>query len=209
MGDDFKLVNSVGVVFDGTITDPGATEGDVLTVQSDGSIAAAAGGGSGTVTSVSSADTSIVVTSATTTPSLQLASLSTIAANEGGTVPVANGGTGQTTAQAGYAALGVAGTVTVASNAGTCAVANRVNTFTNSSAATMAITIATAGATDGQTMIVRVYDFSAAAETIGWTNTENSTVTAPTTSNGSTTLPLTVGFQFNGATSKWRCVATA
>jgi hypothetical protein len=40
-------------------------------------------------------------------------------------------------------------------------------------------------------------------------NTENSTVTAPTTSNGSTTLPLTVGFMFNGSTSKWRAVASA
>lgn len=39
-------------------------------------------GGSGTVTSVSSADTSIVVTNATTTPSLQLATLDVLAANE-------------------------------------------------------------------------------------------------------------------------------
>lgn len=99
--------------------------------------------------------------------------------------------------------------VSVSSNAGTCSVSYRLNTFTNSSAATMAITIATAGATDGQLMIVRVYDFSGVAETIGWTNTENSTVSAPTTSNGSTTLPLTVGFQYNGSTSKWRCIASA
>lgn len=124
-------------------------------------------------------------------------------------ISVAHGGTGQTTGQAALNALGPTAAVTVTSNAGTCAVTNRVNNFTNSSAATMAITIATSGATDGQTMIVRVYDFSGVAETIGWTNTENSTVTAPTTSNGSTTLPLTVGFQFNGATSKWRCVAAA
>lgn len=48
------------------------------------------GAGSGTVTNVSSADSSIVVTNPTTTPSLHLGSLSTIAANEGGTVPVAN-----------------------------------------------------------------------------------------------------------------------
>lgn len=80
---------------------------------------------------------------------------------------------------------------------------------TNSSAATMAITIPTSGAVDGQMMMVRVYDFSAVAQTIGWTNTENSLATAPLTSNGSTTLPLTVGFQFNGQTSKWRCIAVA
>jgi hypothetical protein len=99
--------------------------------------------------------------------------------------------------------------VTVTSNAGTVPVTYRLNTFTNSSAATMAITMATASAVDGQMTIVRIYDFSGVAETIGWTNTENSTVTAPTTSNGSTTLPLTVGFQFNGATSHWRCIASA
>ena len=97
-------------------------------------------------------------------------------------------------------------TVTVASNAGTCSALYAINNFTNSSAATMAITLSTTGAVDGQEMIVRVYDFSAASQTIGWTNTENSGVSAPTTSNGSTTLPNTVTFQYNSATSKWRCI---
>lgn len=99
--------------------------------------------------------------------------------------------------------------VSVSSNAGTCPVTSSLDTFTNSSAATMAITIATASATDGQKKIVRIYDFSAVAQTIGWTNTENSTISVPTTSNASTTLPLTVGFLYNGSTSKWRCVAVA
>lgn len=99
--------------------------------------------------------------------------------------------------------------VTVTSNAGTCSSSFELNTFTNSSAATMAITVSTSGAVDGQKMIVRIYDATAAAQTIGWTNTENSTVSVPTTSNGSTTLPLTVGFIYNGSTSKWRCVASA
>lgn len=99
--------------------------------------------------------------------------------------------------------------MTVTSNAGTCPVTNELSTFTNSSAATMAITLATASAVDGQKKIVRIYDFSAVAQTIGWTNTENSQVSAPTTSNGSTTLPLTVGFIYNGQTSKWRCMAVA
>lgn len=98
--------------------------------------------------------------------------------------------------------------VTVTTNAGTVPVTFRLNTFTNSSAATMAITMATASAVDGQMTIVRIYDFSGVTQTIGWTNTENSSVTVPTTSNGSTTLPLTVGFMYNGATSKWRCVAS-
>ena len=98
---------------------------------------------------------------------------------------------------------------TVSSNAGTVPVNVDNATFTNSSAATMTITLTTSGAVDGQTKIVRIYDFSAAAQTISWVNTENSQVTVPTTSNGSTTLPLTVGFVYNGSTSKWRCVAVA
>jgi hypothetical protein len=34
-------------------------------------------------------------------------------------------------------------------------------------------------------------------------------VIAPLVSPGSTTLPTTVLFQFNGGTSKWRCVSVA
>lgn len=102
-----------------------------------------------------------------------------------------------------------ANTVTVTSNAGTVPITSKLNNFTNSSAATMAITMATSSAVDGQTSIVRIYDFSGVAQTIGWTNTENSTVSVPTTSNGSTTSPLTVGFMYNASTSKFRCVAVA
>lgn len=116
-----------------------------------------------------------------------------------------------TATQTGYLWVDSNNTVTVSSNAGTCSSAYRLNTFTNSSAATMAITLAVSTPTpaNGQMMIVRIYDFSGVAETIGWTNTENSQVAAPLTSNGSTTLPLTVGFQYNGGTSKWRCIAVS
>lgn len=99
--------------------------------------------------------------------------------------------------------------LTVTSNAATADITHGIQNFTNSSAATMAITLTTTSAVDGQWKEVRIYDFSAAAQTIGWTNTENSTVNAPTTSNGSTTLPLSVLFQYNGSTSKWRTIATA
>jgi len=99
--------------------------------------------------------------------------------------------------------------VTVSGNAGTVPINTRLNTFTNSSAAAMTITMATASATDGQMSIVRIYDFSAVAQTITWVNTEDSSVTVPTTSNGSTTLPLTVGFMYNSQTSLWRCLASA
>jgi hypothetical protein len=99
--------------------------------------------------------------------------------------------------------------ITASGNAATVPVTSKVNTVTNNSAATLTITLTTTSAVDGQTCIVRVLDFSAAAQTITWVNTENSTVSAPTTSNGSTTLPLTIGFMYNNATSKWRCVASA
>ena len=99
-------------------------------------------------------------------------------------------------------------TITVAANAGTVTRANRINKFTNSSAATMTITMSTTAALDGDLVQVRIYDFSAATQTITWVNTENSSITVPATSNGSTTLPLTVGFQYNSATSKWRCIGS-
>jgi hypothetical protein len=99
--------------------------------------------------------------------------------------------------------------ITASGNAATVPITSKINTVTNNSAATLTITMATSGAIDRQLVIVCILDSSAAAQTITWVNTENSTVTAPTTSNGSTTLPLTVGFQYNNATSKWRCIASA
>ena len=102
-----------------------------------------------------------------------------------------------------------ANVVTVTGRAGTVPITNRVNNFTNSAAGTMTITLATTGAVDGQMTMVRIYDFSAAAQTIIWQNAENSSVSTPSTSNGSATSPLTVGFQYNSATSKWRCIAVA
>jgi hypothetical protein len=79
----------------------------------------------------------------------------------------------------------------------------------NNSAAAATITLATSGATDGQSQLIRFYDFSAAAQTLTFVNTENSTVSVPAQSNGSTTLPVTIGFVFNGDTSLWRCVGVA
>ena len=99
--------------------------------------------------------------------------------------------------------------ITASGNAATVPVTYRLSTVTNNSAATLTITMTTTSAVDGQLTMVRILDFSAVAQTIAWVNTENSTQTAPVTSNGSTTLPLTVGFQYNGGTSKWRCIASA
>lgn len=99
--------------------------------------------------------------------------------------------------------------IAASGNAATVPVTARLNTVTNNSAATLTITMATASAVDGQLSMVRILDFSAVAQTITWVNTEDSTVTAPTTSNGSTTLFLSALFMYNGGTSKWRCIGKA
>lgn len=97
--------------------------------------------------------------------------------------------------------------IAASSNAATVPITHRINTVTNDSAATLTITMTTTSAIDGQLSQVRVLDSSAAAQTITWVNTENGEGTAPTTSNGSTTLPRAALFQYNNATSKWRCIA--
>lgn len=99
--------------------------------------------------------------------------------------------------------------ITASGNAATVPITSRLNTVTNNSAATLTITMTTTSAVDGQLSMVRILDATGVAQTITWVNTENSTVTAPTTSNGSTTLFLTVGFIYNSSTSKWRCIASA
>jgi len=99
--------------------------------------------------------------------------------------------------------------ITVASNAATVPVTYRLNTITNNAAGAVAITMTVTGATDGQLTVVRFYDYSAVAQTLTWVNTENSMTQVPGTSNGSITLPLTVGFEFNGGTSLWRCISVS
>ncbi len=99
--------------------------------------------------------------------------------------------------------------IAAVANAATVTRAFRNNVVTNNSAATLTITMSTTSATGGDMVLVQILDFSGVTQTITWVNTEDSTVTAPTTSNGSTTLPLTVGFKWNSLTSKWRCVGKA
>lgn len=99
--------------------------------------------------------------------------------------------------------------VTASGNAATVPVTSSVTTVTNNSAATLTITITTSGAVNRQKLVVCVLDASAVAQTISWVNSENSLVSVPTTSNGSTTLPVTVAFMYNNATSKWRCIGVA
>jgi hypothetical protein len=85
-------------------------------------------------------------------------------------------------------------------------ITSRINNIVVS--ATTAITIATTSAVDGQLVMIRITD-GGSAETISWVNTENSTVNVPVVSPGSSTLSTTVGFIFNGNTSKWRCIGVA
>lgn len=100
---------------------------------------------------------------------------------------------------------------TVAANAGTIPINVGNATFTNSSDANMTITLTTTGALDGQEKTVRIYDAAATVRTITWATgagfgTEDGATKTPLSSNGSTTLPLTVRFIYNGSTSKWRCI---
>lgn len=105
--------------------------------------------------------------------------------------------------------INTANAIAASGNAATVPVTQRHNIVTNNSAATLTITMTTASAVNMQVVIVQILDFSAVAQTLTLVNTENSTVTAPATTNGSTTLPLTLGFIFNSATSKWRLIASA
>ena len=98
--------------------------------------------------------------------------------------------------------------LTVSANAVTVPVTYPSVSVTNNAAAAVSITMTTSGAVDGQTIIVRFYDYTTVSQTLTWVNTENSSIVPPSSSNGSTTLPTTIGFIFNGSTSKWRCVGT-
>jgi hypothetical protein len=104
--------------------------------------------------------------------------------------------------------LNVVNPITASGNAATVPITYRSNKVTNNSAATITITMAVTNAVDGQLSMVRVIDASAAAQTITWVNTENSTVSAPILTTGVVNTPVTVGFIFNGATSLWRCIAS-
>lgn len=102
-----------------------------------------------------------------------------------------------------------ANAIAASGNAATVPVTSKNNIVTNNSAATLTITLTTASAVNMQQCVLQILDFSAVAQTLTLVNTENSTVSSPANTNGSTTLPLTIGFIFNSATSKWRVVATA
>jgi hypothetical protein len=102
-----------------------------------------------------------------------------------------------------------ANAITASGNAATIPVTKGRNIVTNNSAATLTITLTTTSAVNMQTCIVQILDFSGVAQTVTFVNTENSDVVVPATTNGSTTLPRTVGFIYNSATSKWRCMANA
>jgi hypothetical protein len=162
------------------------------TVSSDGTnwwIVAIVDQGSGNISDITSDDSTIVVTDATG-PTTDLSAAAAIATALAAYVPAAQG-------------------VAVAGGAVSVPAAARYTTITNDAAASAAITMDTAGAYAGLGYIVQFYDFSDVAQDLSWVNTEDSTVSVPTTSNGSTTEPITIGFIFNATTGNFRCVAVA
>lgn len=99
--------------------------------------------------------------------------------------------------------------ITVSSNAATVPVTSKLNTITNNAAGAVVITMTTTGAVDGQITLVRFYDYSGVAQNLTFVNTENSLVSVPTTSKGSTTIPTIMEFIYNGATSKHTIIKLA
>ncbi len=95
---------------------------------------------------------------------------------------------------------------TVTSNAGTVPVTIGNAKLTNSSAATITVTMAVTNAVDGQITDVRIYDATGASQTLTWVNTETGKTTPSATTFGSTTIPTHNRFMFNSATSKWTCI---
>ncbi len=92
---------------------------------------------------------------------------------------------------------------TCTSNAATVTVNLAHAKVTNSSAATCTITLNTTGALDGQELLVRYFDSTAASQTVTFTNSETGKAGAPPASLGSTSIPSTYRFIYNSGTSKW------
>ncbi len=90
------------------------------------------------------------------------------------------------------------------SNSPTIPITAQVYNWTPTSTATP--TIATSGAVDGMLMTIRIY---ASVTISSWTGTENSTVSFPSSSTGSSTSPQSIRAQFNAQTTKWRCIGLA
>jgi hypothetical protein len=142
------------------------------------------------------------------------------AANVTGTVAIANGGTGATSL-AGASIVTYTGVETltnkrvtprvqaVSSNSGTYAIDTDTYDMVVITGQTATITsITTTGTpTNGQKLWLSITGTAAVGFTLSSSNFESSTVTLPTTTV--TTARLDVGFVWNVATSKWRCVAKA
>ena len=96
---------------------------------------------------------------------------------------------------------------TVAGNAVTIPITYASVTVTNNAAGSVAITLST-GAGDGQSLLVRFFDYTGGApQSLTWVNTEIGAATPQATSRGSATIPTSAGFIYNGVTNKWTCMA--
>ena len=110
---------------------------------------------------------------------------------------------GITAAMVGAAAAKVV--VAQSAGSGTLTVALTTDIADLTVTGTVTVALATLNAAAGMTKIVRLYG----SQLVTWAGVEPSTVTAPSPSTGTATSPQTVGFQFNAATSAWRCVGIA
>jgi len=146
------------------------------------------------------------------------------AANVTGIVAIANGGTGQTTLAAASIAT-YTGTETLtnkritsrvattgaplASNAATYALdTDSYDMFVITSQTATITSITTTGTpTNGQKLWLSITGTAAVSFTLNIANFEASTLALPTTTV--TTARLDIGFVWNVATSKWRCLASA
>jgi hypothetical protein len=191
-----------------------------------GTLSATGGGGSGTVTSVSGTGTvngislsGTVTTSGSLTLGGTLSGVS-LTTQVSGTLPIANGGTGATSL-AGASIVTYSGTETLTNKR----ITPRVSTTTSSATPTIntdnvdfygltaqavditSFTTNLSGTpTNGQKLWI--YIVGTAARAITWgASFEASTAALPTTTVS--TDRLDVGFVWNAATSKWRCVAVA
>lgn len=111
---------------------------------------------------------------------------------------------------AGAGSLNIDGVVTVTQSA-TPAIDQTATKVAVIAGLAQAITSMTSGLTgtphDGQMLTIRITD-NGTSRAITWgTAFESSTVSLPTTT--STPAMLTIGLQYNGVTSKWRCISVA
>ena len=204
---DFPTLNQNTTGSAATVTTNANLTGVITSVGNATSIASQTG--TGTKFVVDTSPTLITPNLGTPTSGVVTNLTGTASININGTVGATTPATATFTTATSLQDIYTQNSITASANAATVPITHRLHKVTNNSAATLTITFTTTSAVDGQLCMVRILDFSAVAQTLTLVNTENSLVTPPALTNGSTTLPLTIGLQYNSATAKWRIIATS